>query len=238
MSNDLIISELQNAASLPSLHVIDFAPHQPVTSVFLDGLQNALYRLDAGKHNRVGDEIHTGIFSVSATPRPGSTDVARQIDLEGLNPAVSGKGSFLYVSYHQYPATSVTGYMNFSGALVANDTTVNQSPLFNTYFTLGIDKITCIKDCNVMLIYRAVAEGNSGLGHQAWTVETNIYLNNLSVAHDYNYSYGASGAVRDWPVATSVMSLAVVAGQELKFRQTLGGGSCVPHGQTLTVLIT
>lgn len=234
MPNDLLIPESQNASGLSGLHVIDFAPQRNVPSTFLDGVQNTIYKIDNGKHNRSGDEIHTqGSFSLETAPRSGvlgAFDVLRQIDLESYVPPDPGVGAFLYVTYEP------TGLLYFGGVLTGNGT-VSASSRFTDFFTIGSDKITCIQPCSVLVQYSARVEGNSGSGPQDWSVKTEVLVSNYVVSHDFNYCYGSSGAARKWREAWSVIPLVLNLGDQLTFRQTNGGGSAQTRGQTLNVTV-
>lgn len=121
MANELSNPDLLDAAGFVPLHVLEFALHKPVPSAFLNGIQNAMYLLDSTKHNRVGDEQHSGgFFRVEQDPRPNSTDVARKKDLDALDAAlikpwavkdVVGclKIGDLYFQWIQFPEIIVRG---------------------------------------------------------------------------------------------------------------------------------
>jgi len=92
-----------------------FLQQQPVPSAYLNTLSASVVSLDSFKHNRTGDETHTGIFEVTAVPRAtqGSIDVLRYADIgvSGYVPTLDTTG---HIPLAQLPP-SVAGALSFMG---------------------------------------------------------------------------------------------------------------------------
>lgn len=171
MSNDLIVPDSGDAQAFPSLHVVQFTQHQPVPSSFLNAVQNSIYRLDSGKHNRNGDEDHYGIFAVHTSPRPASLDVVRKVDLEALaaNTPVPVQGS--YLSLRTVAAIS----FDFSSNRVVS------SNFLGNYFEVVGSNIRALKKCLVLVLAKCIHTTNTHTG--TWSVDSSLKLqvNNMDV---------------------------------------------------------
>ena len=89
-----------------------FSAHTAVPSAYLNNINSCIETIDAGKHNRTGDEIHSGSFTFMGVTQVTTapvfpTDVVRLTDISELTGGASNSNFALYTATQTIDALKV-----------------------------------------------------------------------------------------------------------------------------------